>query len=255
MTRLRAFRIHLTTCFIVLLILLGLTWFIWYPAPYFETEGGWKMLGFLAAVGFVLGPLLTLIVFKPGKSGLKFDMICILFMQLGIFLYGGTAIYRQRPAFIVFAVDRFVAVPVSEVDLTNLQHPELKNATEIRPRFVQARLPEDIKVQQDFTFNVLSGQERDIEFHPEFYEAYRPDFQQLRSRNIDIQRIKILNAEAKQAIDRFIKQQGGGLEDYLYLPFKGKMKDIVMVLSLKDGLPVGFIGISPWLVDYPATRQ
>jgi hypothetical protein len=39
-----------------------------------------------------LGPLLTLIVFEPGKPSLKFDLSCIVLLQLGALLYGGTII-------------------------------------------------------------------------------------------------------------------------------------------------------------------
>lgn len=254
MTRLRAFFIHLIASVFIITFFISFTRFFWYPAPYFEIEGIWKLLGLFSVIGLTLGPFLTLIVFNSGKSGLKFDMICIIFIQLGALFHCGATIYQQRPAFVVFAVDRFITISKLEIDLTKLQHSKLKNATGACPLLVQARLPEDLKVQQDLTFNILSGYERDIEFHPEFYEPYQPDLKQLRSRNIDIQRIETLNVEAKQAIEQFIKKKGGRLEEYLYLPFKGKIKDIVMVLSLTDGLPVGFIGISPWLVDYSAAK-
>jgi hypothetical protein len=45
------------------------------------------------------------------------------------------------------------------------------------------------------------------------------------------------------------------LEDYLYLPFKGKNRDLVMALSAQDGQPVGWIMINPWLQDYPQKPQ
>jgi hypothetical protein len=67
--------------------------FVWYPPPYFEVDGGWRILRILAGVDVVVGPLLTLILFKPGKPGLKFDMTCIALMQIGALVYGGTIIY------------------------------------------------------------------------------------------------------------------------------------------------------------------
>ena len=123
-----------------------------------------------------------------------------------------------------------------------------------RPFLAQAHFPEDPKAQQELMFAVLSGHAKDVEFHPELYEPYRPDLQQLRTRSIDIQQIASRSAEAKQAVERFINQQGGRLEDYLYLPLKGKNKDIVMALSPQNGMPVGFISISPWLEDYQPIR-
>lgn len=74
MTRLRAFAIHLIAKSAgIILALLGLMHWVWYPAPYFEINGGWHVWRILAGVDVVLGPLLTLIVFKSGKPSLKFD--------------------------------------------------------------------------------------------------------------------------------------------------------------------------------------
>lgn len=44
MTKLRAFAIHLTASITIFLIFLGILFFVWYPAPYFEIDGGWAVL-------------------------------------------------------------------------------------------------------------------------------------------------------------------------------------------------------------------
>ncbi|MDG4553624.1 MAG: TfpX/TfpZ family type IV pilin accessory protein [Candidatus Competibacter sp.] len=250
MTKLRAFAIHLTASAIIVLAFLGVMFLAWYPAPYFETDGGWKVLRILAGVDVVLGPLLTLIVFKPGKPGLKFDMSCIVVAQLGALIYGGTIIYQERPAFVVFGVDRFTTVPAADVDFEQLRYPELKRIAGIGPMLAEAKPPKDLQQRQELLFGVVLGGQKDLEFRAELYEPYRPDPQQLRARGIDLSKIAAASADAKQAIDAFVINQGGRLEDYLYLPLKGNNKDIVMALSPKDGMPVGSISISPWLEDY-----
>ena len=75
--RINAFLIHLTISFIIFLVLAYLIVLHWYPLPYFHTDGGWRGIRIIAGVDLVLGPLLTLIVFKPGKPGLKFDLTLI----------------------------------------------------------------------------------------------------------------------------------------------------------------------------------
>jgi hypothetical protein len=95
----------------------------------------------------------------------------------------------------------------------------------------------------------MEGQ-KDLEFRAELYEPYRPDLAQLRSRSLDLAQIAALDETAKAAIAEFSTQRGGRLEDYLYLPLKGKNQDIVLALSPQDGMPVGWIPISPWLEDY-----
>lgn len=250
MTKLRAFAIHLIVSAIVILAFLGVMFFVWYPVPYFETDGGWKVLRILAGVDVVLGPLLTLIVFKPGKPSLKFDMTCIVLVQLGALIYGGTTIYQQRPAFVVFGVDRFTSIPAAEVEFDKLKYPELQRFAGIGPILAQARPPDDPKLRQELLFGVLLEGQKDLEFRAELYEPYRPDLARLQTRSIDLSKIDALDVAAKQAIDSFLAQKNGRLEDYLFLPLKGKNKDIVMALSPTDGMPVGFISISPWIEDY-----
>lgn len=94
-----------------------------------------------------------------------------------------------------------------------------------------------------------------MEYRAELYEPYKPDVSVIRSRSIPIQKIAASDATAKVKIAAFLAQQGGQMDDYLYFPLKGKNKDMVMALSAKDGMQIGFISINPWLGDYPQKPQ
>lgn len=50
MIKLPAFAIHLTASAMIVLAFLGVMFFAWYPTPYFETDGDWKVLRILASV-------------------------------------------------------------------------------------------------------------------------------------------------------------------------------------------------------------
>ena len=50
MTKLRAFAIHLAASILIFLAFLGMTFFVWYPMPHFEINGGWDVLRILAGV-------------------------------------------------------------------------------------------------------------------------------------------------------------------------------------------------------------
>lgn len=250
MTRMRAFVIHLTASVTIFLIFLGILFFVGYPAPYFEIDGGWKVLLILGGAHLALGPLLTLIAFKPGKPSLKFDLSCIVLLQLGALLYGGTIIYQQRPAFVVFGVDRFTSISAAEVDFDQIQYPELKRSSGIGPLLAQTRPPDDPQQRRELLFSVLLEGQKDWEYRAEFYEPYRPNLAHLRARSIDLAKITALDATAKAAIDAFAEQRDGRVEDYFYLPLRGKNQDLVLALSATDGMPAGWIPISPWLEDY-----
>jgi hypothetical protein len=198
----------------------------------------------------VLGPLLTLIAFKSGKPSLKFDLCGIVLLQLGALLYGGMIIYQQRPAFVVFGVDRFTTIPAAEVDFDQIKYPELKRIAGIGPRLAQARPPADPQRRQELMFAVLMEGQKDWEYRAEFYEPYRPDLAHLRARSLDLAKIAARDATAQAAVAAFAEQRDGRLDDYFYLPLRGKNQDFVLALSATDGMPAGWIPISPWLEDY-----
>lgn len=254
MTRFLAFTIHLGASLLIFIVFLGIMFFAWYPAPYFEIDGGWKVLRILVGVDIVLGPLLTLIVFKPGKPSLKFDMSVIILAQLAALFYGTYIIYQQRPAFVVFGVDRFTSVPAGLVDFSKLRDPELKRLIGIGPLLAQIKPSDNGKMRDDILFDIILGSQKDLEFRAEFYEPYRPNIAELKNRSINLLEITKRDANAKQAINTFMTRRRNHLEDYLYIPLRGKNKDIILILSPKDGMPVDWISISPWMSDYPIKK-
>src|SRR5688572_23160036 len=76
--------------------------YLWYPGPLFEIAGGLELLLIIISVDVTLGPLITLIIFKPGKWGLKFDLTVIGILQVAALIYGLHAIAESRPVFITF---------------------------------------------------------------------------------------------------------------------------------------------------------
>ncbi|MEM8547120.1 MAG: hypothetical protein AAGF46_03050, partial [Pseudomonadota bacterium] len=97
----------LISLFIVSTVLL-LVFLVWYPSPYFQILGPAAVLKTLVGVDLVLGPLLTVILYKPGKKGLWFDMGFIAVVQAAALIYGTSVLYQERPQYVIFAVDRFV---------------------------------------------------------------------------------------------------------------------------------------------------
>ena len=93
MSRLRAFLVHLSLSAAVVGSVFAVVFLVWYPESYFEVVGAWYLVRILFIVQIVLGPLLTFIVFKPGKPGLKFDLSVIALVQVVALVYGTVVIY------------------------------------------------------------------------------------------------------------------------------------------------------------------
>lgn len=93
---------------------------------------------------------------------------------------------------------------------------------------------------------LLKG-EKDLEYRAEFYEPYQPDLTKLGARSLDVAKIAGQNPQAKAALDAFLQQHGGVLTDYLYLPLRGRNKNIVMALSAKkESRLAGFRSTRGW---------
>src|SRR5438105_2738136 len=106
-TRWQASGLHLLISLALGIAACALMLLVWYPPPLFEAEGGNKLLLILVGVDVILGPLITLIIFRQGKRGLKLDLAAIGILQLVALAYGMHIVFLARPAFIVFVKDRF----------------------------------------------------------------------------------------------------------------------------------------------------
>ena len=103
MNRYKAAAVHLTISVLVFIALLGIIITVWYPGVLFNISGGWTGLKLVMGVDVILGPLLTLIVFKAGKPGLKFDLGCIATAQIVCMAAGLYIVYSERPLALIMA--------------------------------------------------------------------------------------------------------------------------------------------------------
>ena len=100
MTRFRAASTHLAISAVIGAILSALFWFVWYPSPLFKAVGGYELFLMLLVIDVILGPLLTLVVFKSGKKSLKFDLAVIALVQAAALSYGVWTLLIGRPVYV-----------------------------------------------------------------------------------------------------------------------------------------------------------
>lgn len=88
---------------------------MWFPAGLWHAAGLQELFGIMLAADIVLGPLLTLLVFRRGKPSLKFDMSAIVLVQAAFLAYGVYTLWLNRPVFLVGSEHSFALVFASEV--------------------------------------------------------------------------------------------------------------------------------------------
>ena len=72
-TRKQAFSTHLLISMAVFVVLAYLIIFHWYPSYYFHIDGGYRGLATIFFVDVVLGPGLTLLVFKSSPLWVHYE--------------------------------------------------------------------------------------------------------------------------------------------------------------------------------------
>lgn len=143
MSRFKAFAIHFGISLLIFLVLLYFILVQWYPQPLFSTDGGWKVIRIIAGVDLVLGPLLTLIVFKAGKPGLKFDLTMIALVQFLALTWGVWNTYNERPVALVYTIDYFTPVPAHQLAEQGMTTDKLKKLGDSWPVLIYIDIPKE----------------------------------------------------------------------------------------------------------------
>jgi len=106
----QAFSIHLILSILIFSTLVMVMVLFWFPGELFFLDGGWQGLKIIALIDLVLGPALTLILYKPNKPNLFFDMSFVAAFQIAALGYGFYATHQQRTVAVVYADRNFTTL-------------------------------------------------------------------------------------------------------------------------------------------------
>ena len=195
---------------------------------------------------FYTAGALTLLLFRPGKPGLLFDVSFILIVQITAFVYGTAIIFQERPYFAVFAVDRFQVLATRDFDMSEVDHESVGEKPFAGPQLVVAELPDDPAAFQRLLEEVLFEGKPDIDRRPEYWKAYEDGSAEVLARSNPLSELAEARPDARSAIQA-LSANGAGL---VYVPLVGTDRDFAFVMD-SDANPVGVIDVDPWLVEPP----
>ena len=242
-----AFLIHLSISATVVGIVFAVIFYLWYPKPYYEASAAWEVIRILIAVDVVLGPLLTLILFKRGKPSLVMDLSIIAAIQIAALVYGTSVIYSERPYYVVLSADRFEMVRQKDIDKSKLQFDELKNKAINRPIFAVATFPEDEKEAADMLQKILWEGEPDIHQRAELLKKYGESKDIILKVAKEINMLNKSTDKDKPELKAFFKKHAEEKEKFVFVPLVGKNKDLAMILDKETALPIDTLSINPWV--------
>ena len=239
--RIQAFFVHVAASVFIGLITLSLVFFVWYPAPLQQALGVTQIFLLLLMVDIILGPCLTLLVFKAGKKTLVFDLAIICLFQALALGYGVWTVFSARPAWLVFNVDRFDVVQAVDIDSRKIDEalPEFRNASWLGPRWVGATKPEASEERQSIMFEaVFYGS--DIAHRPNLYRPLNSFSAQIKNKAMPLE--KLLSFNSDEAVEKELTSWPNAK---YWMPLSARAKPMVVLLA-EDASVLGVVDLNPW---------
>jgi hypothetical protein len=244
MSRWKASGIHLLLSAAIAGGLLAFMLSVWFPWPLFEAAGGSRLIFLIAAVDVTLGPLITLIIFRAGKPGLRFDLTVIALLQLAALGYGLHAVYLARPVYLVFTVDRFELVKAGDLDpadLARVERDEFRRPPLGRPRFIAVERPTDEETWLKITETAMQG--KDLQMYPQHYVDYDAQAKEAIGK---ARALEVLRQRDPKAVDDYLASSGRDPASLRFLPLRATARDASVIIDAASGKPLRMLLIDPW---------
>jgi len=235
MTRWKAALIHIGLSALIYVPLLYLIVFLWYPQPYFAADGGWQGLRLITGVDLVLGPLLTLIVFKSGKPGLRRDLTLIGLVQASALVWGVSLVYEQRIAMVVYGDGTFYTLNSEQMHSAGGKALQVAKQAKTTPPYGFVRFPDEPRDRQKFRLETFY---KGTPVH-QLGDHYEPlgisNIQEVLSHGLSMEHYASNSEQNRQEVEKFLSRHGGKGEDYTLLPLTCRYKELLLALRRVDG--------------------
>jgi len=241
--RFKAFILHLSLSGCVGTFVGAIFWFILYPAPLFRAVGGLEIFLIVLTVDVILGPCITLLIYRKGKKGLLFDLAAIALVQIAALAYGVVTLYAGRPVYVAALGHRFDVIQASAVSPDDLLASK-QSLPRWRPAWVGIRKPDNAKERSDMLFNSLAG--IDYGHKPQYHADLVQMRAELLAESKPIAELRALNTTEDAAITAWLAAHGRTGDDVRYLGLKAKAEDMAVILDAKTAEVVGIAPFKPW---------
>lgn len=248
--KLKAFSLHFIATALVAALAALLVFKLWYPPPFAEMMGGMKLFVLVVACDLVLGPLVSLVIYNPKKKRkeLLTDYAVVVVLQLAALAYGLHTVTQVRPAFLVFAVDRYTVVSAGEL-------PDSERQKAVRPEWqkssflagyqtVYALRPTDPDASFDLIMSALGGG-RDVQHVVENYRQVAEHLPDVIQAAKPVAELRKRFAARVADIDAAVAQTGQAEQALMWLPVQAGVAFWTALIDARTGLPLAWLNLDP----------
>jgi hypothetical protein len=235
--RLKALGLHLVSSAIALGLILGMLYFCWYRWPGWYLADAVKVIGIMAGVDVVIGPLLTFVIASPSKrrAELARDIGVIVVVQLIALGYGTTSLWNGRPLYYAFSetvlqVVQAYDISPEEATWGREQNPTLAAHWYSLPRWVWAPLPQDPAERQKIINSAVSGN-TDIVGMPRYFKSWESGLPELKTKLKKIDDVGYFMPKQKAQLKAEVQAAGFSADQPNAIPFTGRGRPLLAVFD------------------------
>lgn len=239
--RLKFFLNHLSISLLIVLLVIALVFFVWYPLPLAQAVDVTHIFLMLLVIDVIIGPILGLLVYKEGKKSLKFDLTVIILLQLSALFYGVYSIEQGRPVWLVYNVDRFELVRKNEIVDQNINQaqPQFQQPSWLKPKFVATVSAKDTNQRNNDMFaEVLGG--ISLAQRPERYVELNKAKKQMHQRAQKLELLQQYNnkTDVEEILAKYPQATA-------FFPLKASIVDMTVLIDQKANI-VEIVDLRPW---------
>ncbi len=241
MSRYRAACYHFLISLVIFIVLAGVVRLVWFPDFFFAIDGGWEGMRILIGVDLVMGPLLTLMVFRTGKPGLKFDLTLIGILQM-ISLAGGLhVIYSARPIFFVYYEQHFYSSSADNFSEYGVLAPDYRRFSDRSPAMVYVKLP-DSPIEEAGVRRIMYQAQVPLWTFSAWYEPLTNHMDTVIHQGVT--EAELRQRDHNGSLDRWLAKYGGVFEDYAFVAIHSRYRDTYLGIRKSDRSLVDIVEIT-----------
>ncbi len=247
MSRWKASFIHLLISLVIVGSVAAFIIYFWYPPALMHMAKADRLLMLIGGVDLMVGPLLTLIIYKTGKPKLKLDLAIIGIIQLVFLGYGLHTIWNSRPVFLVAVPDRFELVFANEITPKRLAEAKIERFKTLsfgKPTLVGTVMPKGFKAQEYIMNSAISG-EGDIQTMPKYFVDYSEVLNALLKKAKPLHEGQGLSAANARAFQKAALSYGYQADQLGYLNLASTRGFASMLVNMKTNEIVGPANVDP----------
>lgn len=234
---------YLSIALVVLLVAITVTKGLWYPYPLLQAAGTQKLLQIIVLVNIGLAFGLAIMIFRKKKSDFVKDIAISMLVQLLFLMISIYGVYRIKPVWIAYNVDRFELILSTDLVNTNVHNVDksFKRPSYFSPQYVGIEFSKDNKERNNNMFDeVLQG--ISIAQRPERYIPFEQVSTQIKARAQDLVLLEKYNN--KNDVQSLLKKYP---QADSFVPLQAKAINMTVLLNKdNDNQVVAIVDLRPW---------